>query len=613
MKKNPINKILAGLILIFSISNGFAQQDTILAKVGPYNITASEFTKRYELVPQVARGVSDTTAQKFNFLYSLIAEKLLSIGAQNLKLDTTVLMRTSFKALENMYVRDALFKNEILNKMKIDKKDIVDGLKKVNFELELKPLYETDSIKIYDDYKLLENGANFDSLVNLSSGQMPIAQIKYGEVGKPMEDLVYSLRVGDFTPPINSPDGWMIFKLLQRKLIREYKRFSNEDYNRVMQVVKDRATKKAYAKFNKEFYPGKRVTTNGDLFWVIVDKLSKVLTEKKKEQSIPDTSVVYLNGDDILSVEHQFGKDTLNMVFINFKKNPLTVQKFLRYFIFEGFYTIPTDTNILAEKLNSRIKDLIAKELLSREGYSKGLENQPRVESSINMWRDNYLSSLLMKRLKDSVKVSDQDLYNYYLSKSKLEKENSLEVNILEILTDSLQVVEKVLNDLKHGADFRTLARIHTERKWTRAKGGEFGYFPSDLYGDIGRIAATMKVGEVYGPLKVPQGYSIFKLIGKKENKNELPGKFENVRSKLREELYNRKWNKYLTDYIVKLADKYGVKINDDAVRTLKVKNLNMLTFRYMGFGGTIMAVPLTVPLTQWVNPWEESTNKQVP
>ncbi|MCK7521995.1 MAG: peptidylprolyl isomerase [Ignavibacteriales bacterium] len=119
--------------------------------------------------------------------------------------------------------------------------------------------------------------------------------------------------------------------------------------------------------------------------------------------------------------------------------------------------------------------------------------------------------------LLDSVKVSDAEVYDYYSNRNAIEESSLMEVNILEILTDSLEVIESVLNDLARGVDFRQLASLHTKRTWTKNNGGEFGFFPVTMYGDIGSIAAQMNIGEIYGPIKLSEGYSVFKLIDKEK------------------------------------------------------------------------------------------------
>ncbi len=604
-------QILLFTIIITSISAA-QQHDSTLAEVGKDNISVSEFRERFELAPQVYIAKDNPYDNKHSLLYSMIAERLWSLQARKLGLDTTMIMKTSFKALEKMYVRDALYKSEIGNKVNTSEKELQEGLKKYFITLKLETLRSKDSSKIFTLYDELKNGASFDSLHNVVSPNIPALDVNYGDMAKPVEDIVYSLKKNDFTHPIKDDAGWFIFKVAGRIEKSHTAKDINEVLEKVKKIIKDRKAQKYYDEYVDKFFNDKRVTTNGDLFWSMADKITSIMQNKKKTQNIPDTVNVYLSNSDFLKLENELGPDTLKMVFINFKENPFTVEDFLRYFIFEGFYSAQVDKRTLVAKLNGRVRRVIQEELLAREGYKRGYENLPKVRESIHMWKDNYLAKLLKDKLLDSTHVTGPEVREYYNEQNKLRKKNETEVNILEILTDSLSTAKKLLNEIEHGADFRKLASANTKRKWTRAKGGEFGYFPAAEYGEIGRTAATLKIGEIYGPLKTQDGYSIFKLIGKKEKKLPPPPSFESEKAKLRKELYARKESKFLIAYTVKLAKKYGVKINENLLQNISVKDLKMYVYRYMGFGGRIAAVPQVLPFVEWYKPWEKN-EKVVP
>jgi hypothetical protein len=127
------------------------------------------------------------------------------------------------------------------------------------------------------------------------------------------------------------------------------------------------------------------------------------------------------------------------------------------------------------------------------------------------------------------------------------------------------------------------------------------------MYGEIGKIASTMEIGEVYGPLKVPEGYSIFKLIDKKKESAQEPKPFEDVKTEVKANLMATRLEDKVNSYTVKLANDYGVKVDENVLSSIKVTNLAMVTYRYMGFGGRILGVPLTSPYKEWVNPWLKS------
>ena len=81
-------------------------------------ITAKEFKLRYELSPYIPSDKNiDPDSIKYDFLYSLIAEKLWAKDAENLGIANTDKFRFIFGPLEEMFVRDALFKIEIDDKV----------------------------------------------------------------------------------------------------------------------------------------------------------------------------------------------------------------------------------------------------------------------------------------------------------------------------------------------------------------------------------------------------------------------------------------------------------------------------------------------------------------
>jgi peptidyl-prolyl cis-trans isomerase C len=203
------------------------------------------------------------------------------------------------------------------------------------------------------------------------------------------------------------------------------------------------------------------------------------------------------------------------------------------------------------------------------------------------------------------VKVSDDEVYSYYKQLNKEEKYPQL-INIIEILTDSLEIVDIILQEIKDGKDFNELAKQYTKREWTKKNSGEFGFFPSSQFGEIGRIAATMKIGEIFGPLKVPGGYSIFKLVDKRDSVSVLPQPFDKVKDDYKRTLLYSKAKTRMDNYTVDLAIKYGVGIDFDVLESIRVTNISSFALRKLGFGGKVTAVPIVAPNVDWVQPWQK-------
>ena len=346
-----------------------------------------------------------------------------------------------------------------------------------------------------------------------------------------------------------------------------------------------------------------KIKADGELLKSLAEKISSVFKEKSKNRKSEDEKM-FLNIYDLIAIQNEFGKDSLNMPYIYLEDHTITLKDFLRHFRFINFSSTKYDFQTIASLVNSKTKKFIEEELLVKEGYKRVLQNLPEVKESYKMWRDNYLLEIDKANLSDSVKISDEEILNEY-NKSK-EYMKPVEVKIIEILTDSLEVVEEVLNELRNNVDMHELARKYSQRKLTKENGGELGFFPVTSYGEIGKIAGKMEIGEVYGPLKVPDGYSIFKLIGKKEE-SKIQTSFNEQKEEIKNELTYKKMNDSIINYTVKLANKYGIKIYENALSAVNVTSINSFVFRYLGFGDRITAVPLLPPNTDWVKKWQES------
>ena len=88
-------------------------QDTI-ARIGKSAITAREFLERLELVPFPRKyKPSQIDSVKVRALYSLIAEKVLANEAKRENLSEDNITKLMHHELENLFIRDELFKREV--------------------------------------------------------------------------------------------------------------------------------------------------------------------------------------------------------------------------------------------------------------------------------------------------------------------------------------------------------------------------------------------------------------------------------------------------------------------------------------------------------------------
>lgn len=124
-------------------------------------------------------------------------------------------------------------------------------------------------------------------------------------------------------------------------------------------------------------------------------------------------------------------------------------------------------------------------------------------------------------------------------------------------------------------------------------------------------IANQMEVGEIYGPLKVPEGYSIFKLIDKKTISHETNDTQQPDIQFIRMQIALGKMNNLINNKTIDLADKYGISLDENLLKQIELSEVNTFTYRLIGFGGKIASFPVTVPMFEWYQLFKE--RKELP
>lgn len=592
------------ILLFFTYAN--AQEGTeILANIGLREISKKEFQSRYELTPQLYReNKRIKEALKLEFLYSLIAEKLLSMYAEEINIDTAEVVKKSLKTFEEMFVKDALYKKVVRQRAK-DKADslLTFYLNNAN-NVQMIFIYSELKDDINNIYGLLKLGVPFDSLfVELKTQKNDTITVSIGEIDEEIENKIFHLPDGAFTIPIELEDGWYIFKILNRynPVLAKSKGWES-DFKRMQRLAEERAEYEFYEDYISEFFKNKEVKINAGL----LRSLSHQFFLSLEKRVMPNQSVqnLFLMISDLPFIEYNLGSDTLGLSFIELDDQSITLGDFLHFFRFENFKVDSLDSKLVFNTLSNKARKYIENKMLSDEGYKLNLHNTDEVKKQLQMWKDNYYMQLVTSKFIDSTAVSDDEILAFHNERKGGNIKNK-EFNILQLITDSLEVIELFLNDLETGMDFKELVLIYSNHPAVSNLSGESGFFSVAINPEIGNIVASMELGEVFGPVKLTYGYSIFQLLDRKEDSVLIAEEFDQIRTDLGRELgYLKKQNSF-NKFIANLANKYDVKINIDLLKSVIVTSHQSIIYNYLGFGGKILAVPLLNINMEWVREWQ--------
>ncbi|MFA4923940.1 MAG: peptidylprolyl isomerase, partial [Ignavibacteriaceae bacterium] len=524
MKKN-IFVFLFILLLQIHFCQAQKKEEPV-AKIGNDVITAEEFKTRYELLPHPSTAHKDSDSLKKEFLYSLIGEKLWALESKEMRFDTLKLYKNLLKPLEKMFLRDALFKQEVESRIKITDADLILAKARAQITLKVLIISSVDSSESYEIYKQLRKGTAFDSLLKMRPDyalQKEPVPITFGKMDDEwMEDSLYRLKPKTFSKPMKNKNGWFIFKLVDK--ITGTLDKSPSFANNVKNIIRARRSKQYGIEFLNKLLSGKQIPFNANIVTGLPGKILESF-QKRKEINPADSANLHFTEFDVGYLASLYGEETLAQPIALFETDPPTLHDFLYYLLVEDFNIKRATKQNVIGLLQKKLNDFVQHELITREASRRGLQNLPEVKKDLTIWRDNYLSQFMKRVFVDSSRVSDDEAYQYYLQKTG-NPVTGIKVNLIEIFSDNLDLMQIVLKKISEGNDFKVLAERYNRRKSTQSPKGEFGWQYTFQLGEIGKIAESMKEGEIYGPLKVEGGYSIFKLLGKKEAQDSVKQSF---------------------------------------------------------------------------------------
>lgn len=168
----------------------------------------------------------------------------------------------------------------------------------------------------------------------------------------------------------------------------------------------------------------------------------------------------------------------------------------------------------------------------------------------------NYIRlDLLQRKATLDVEVTDEEIEKYY-------EQAKYELNARHILfsEDEKELAEEVLEKIKNGEDFATLAKEYSKDTGTAEDGGNLGWFTvGTMLTEFNDAAYELEKNEVSGLVKTSVGYHIIQLLDKREVENfgTLEEKKEDIRKAIQEQKGN--WENKAVE-LIKAAD---IKIKD--------------------------------------------------
>jgi hypothetical protein len=357
------------------------------------------------------------------------------------------------------------------------------------------------------------------------------------------------------------------------------------------------------AEFMGHVLGGQRAVGDSATFVLLADSLrGLILTDGDSVAPRRGYPVIAGYVDELLV---QLGS-SLERPLVQLPGGPLRLGEALEEFRFYPVGIHSLEPERFAAELSAQLRTVVQGELMAREGLRRHLDQRPEVRRDLDMWTVAWRANLLLERIEAGPEASQDDAFRHFALFEPDRARRICEVSVAEILSRSGEEAARLRRLLDAGAELDSLARLFTARAEWRPQGGRSGFFPIVEHPQLGYAALLTPGDSLCGPMRLPEGHTVFRVLGKRLRPDSLLAGaplLERARMQATADLRADRVARYLAS----LAERSRIELNYAALPAIDVLPANMLTKRFLGFGGGMLAAPSLVPLWDWVRIWREA------
>ncbi len=531
------------------------QEDMVVAKVGSESITWSEFKAAYLKSPQFRKSSEDTTAKR-EFLNSLIEKELMIAEAYRQNLDKLEVISADLEKIESSFLLKELYDQEIINKV-ISESDIreyynrsADEVKARHILIKAPPNASPEArakAKARADSLLtsIKKGADFAAVAQQNSEDASNASkggdlgfFGWGKMVEEFQQAAFSLQPGQVSGVVETQFGYHIIKVDEKRKtqLQDYEAMKPQIRNQLQGKMKDQLQKRADEYVNK---------LKADNSLTFDETTLALLSDAKKAGKASSDAFTEAQSKTPLAT---------------FKGGKMTLGEYV-----EWESTIPEKARSKAMDVSGikrQIEGKYMNDFLVAKAKQLGLGKAESITKQMRDRREELMAKELIKNIEQSVQITDADL-NAYFTEHSSEFGIPEQVNVQEILVKEKGLADNLMKRLKGGASIATLAEQYSERKWAAKKGGELGFISQSQYGALGQEAFRLGVGQLGGPIKVQEGYSIFRV---KERQPARQQSFEEAKPMIQGKLDAERKEKAFNDFLGALKEKAKITVNSNVL-----------------------------------------------
>ena len=404
---------------------------------------------------------------------------------------------------------------------------------------------------ILDEAK--KKGANFSELARRYSEDEKtwvdgeVGWIPRGSMPTEYWDQVLEMEVGEIGGPIKTYKGYHVVKvndireqetsLDDPEMLSRVRSSISRVYRDTVKVISEAYLKEVYSSFEMKYN----------------NAAVKLLKRKLFDKNAPKN----------MNLFSSFTSEEREMFVIEDNYEGFKIQGLVDMY---GDHRFPPQIEDDPDFVKNLVEPLLLPKYLEEIARREGFFDHPECLAEGKKAIENaMLPEVEREMIQNKAAPSEEEVKTYY-EKNVDEFIEQEKVEIYEILLDDKQLAEDMLTRINKGEDIERLAQRYSQRKMAKNKKGKLGPFTKDKYGPVSRKAFELEIGEVAGPIKAGNMYSIIKLI---ERTPESVSTFDESRKQIESNIRFEKQKSLKDSWVEELKQSYNLKYYPDVVKRL--------------------------------------------
>lgn len=524
MKK--IVSVLALVVFLVGCSSKPEIDDRVVLQAGQLALTVNDLESVFSKAN--FRGPQDEFDRKKKFLEQqldkmLIADAGLEIGlADSVEVDSVQRKRI---------LLEILYKKNITDKLDYSEDQVRKFWERYGGEINASHiLVKTKGLadSLYqviinnpDTFFELADQYSEDTVTRDKGGEL--GYIRIGNMVKGFDEVAFALKSGETSRPVETLYGWHIIKVSDRI------KHEPEDFEETKGVYRRFSTwyqrQKLSDELEKEVKREQHYKIMDETLMMLQEKATK-LREISENRELPSSA--YVSAEDLTPDEAQ-------MPLAKAGELTLTAGEFIEQ---EKDKSSSPGYDLMDRMfIDGLVSEALMPEMMYVYANQTGLDKSPEYLHRFEDTRNGFVYRMMERNyIQVDVTVTDEEAKEFYKQGKKMYVEPA-RVRVSEILVETEDEANRILDQLHGGVSFSKLAR-RTTRPGYAEKGGDLGYIGPRDNSIIYNQAEKMKIGEIGGPVQMGTEYAVFKVTGKKPERQE---EFSEVENRIKVRLMGKK------------------------------------------------------------------------